>query len=179
MPGLCASVPASIDTFRQPPVISTRMKETALLVPVVVGATCLKMFAQGELPNIGPGLGTLLGNVGIMGVLIWHLWYHTTVAQPKILGSFREEMEKVRQENATERAAERAAYATERAAERAAFATEQQQTREYAEREKAELRAMLLQNMTATRVAVHDVRDTAQVMMNKVAEVALKKETGS
>ena len=102
-----------------------------------------------QAPVIDTGLGSLIGNIGIVGVLVWHLWYHTTRSYPNMLDKFGIELEKMR-----------AAFRHEQEAQRVADAAEQ-----------AELRAMLIQSLQAMRTAVHDVKDTAQVTVGKVAAI--------
>lgn len=133
------------------------MKEV-IYVPVVLGATWLKVFAQSGGTTVDPGLGTLIGNIGIMGVLVWYLWYDTTKSRPKMLDKFGEEQEKIR-----------TAFAAEQHALRMAFATEQAALRDANAKETRELREMLIETMRSMRTAVHDVKDTAQVAITQTA----------
>lgn len=52
---------------------------------------------------------------------------------------------------------------------RGTFEREQHASRDFTAKETAELRSMLIQNLTAMRVAVHDVRGVAQMAINKSA----------
>lgn len=99
---------------------------------------------------VDPGMGSLIGNLGVMGVLIWHMWYHTTKTYPGMLDKFGAELDKIRE----------------------TFAREQSAARVEHDRETNELRNMLYQNMQAMRTAVHDVKDTANTAITKVASGA-------
>lgn len=121
------------------------MRDEVFLIPAVVAATAFKLFAQSGTPTIDPGMGSLIGNLGIMGVLVWHLWYHTTHSYPKMIDKFATEQEKAR----------------------VLFQTEQRELRESNAREQNELRNMLIQTMSAMRTAVHDVKDTANTAITK------------
>ena len=133
--------------------------EHTLLIFLTAGATWLKLFSQGVVSqggvfadaglSVDPGIGSLIGNLGIMGVLVWHLWYHTTHSQPKMLDKFAAEQEKTR----------------------IAFATEQASSRAEHDRRMDQMQAMLMQALAATRTAVHDVKDTVNSVMLK-AEIA-------
>jgi uncharacterized membrane protein YccC len=126
------------------------LKSFVVCAPLgAIGAA--ELFAQAS-PVLDPGLGSLIGNVGVIGVLVWFLWYQTSVANPSMLRKFAEEVDKLR----TDRAVEREKDLSERAREREEDA-----------REKSELRTMLFQTMQSMRTAVHDVKDTAQLAINK------------
>jgi hypothetical protein len=133
------------------------MRDTLIALPVLVAGTLLKILGQAA-PTMDPGIGTLVGNLGIMGVLVWHLWYHTTHSYPKMLERFTAEQD-----------AQRKLFLTEQSEQRSLFAKEQADARAFTARETGELRAMLIQNLQAMRTAVHDVRDTAQTAMLKKA----------
>src|SRR5688572_16624391 len=119
------------------------MKFDLLAVPAACG---LKLLAQS--PVIDPGVGALIGNVGIVGILVWHLWYHTTHSYPKMLDKFGLEVEQMRK-----------TFQQEQREAREHDEREKKEQREHAERQANELRAMLIQNLQAMRTAVHDVRD--------------------
>jgi hypothetical protein len=40
-------------------------------------------------------VGQLVANLGIVGVLVWFLWYNTTIAVPKKDQAFREQLDKM------------------------------------------------------------------------------------
>ena len=101
-----------------------------------------------------PGIASLIGNLGVVGILVWHLWYHTTHSYPRMMDKFADEVEKIR----------------------AAFSHEQVESRNYHEHQTNELRSMLIQSMQAMRTAVHDVRDTAQTAINASAVATEKRE---
>ncbi len=111
----------------------------------------------GQMPGgIDINIGTLVGNLGIVGVLVWHMWYHTTKTYPMMIDRFSVEAEKLR----------------------TTFEKEQEASRRSAEKEMTEMRSMLMQNLTATRTAVHDVRDTAQGVINRIAVSEEKARAG-
>lgn len=126
--------------------METRMDST-ISVPLIMILTCMKIMAQTGSPGLDASIVGLVGNFGIMGVLVWHLWYHTTKSYPNMIDKFTVEQERMRQ----------------------AHLKEQQELRDHCEKENSELRDMLLQNMHAARDAVHDVR-------NAVNTVVLKKQ---
>lgn len=128
------------------------MKDVALTVPLVVAATYLRLVGQNQPSGLGldPGISTLVGNVGVIGVLIWHLWYQTTHSQPQMVKSFAEEVAKLRADRERERAGDEA--------------------------EKRELREMLLESLRSDRRAVHDIRDTAATVINKVNAAAAEEK---
>jgi hypothetical protein len=125
--------------------VSAMPNEPVAASVALLTATGIRLVAQTG--ALDPTLGTLIGNLGIMGVLVWHLWYHTTHSYPQMLSKFTEEVDKLRD----------------------AFQREQEAQRSFASRETAELRNMLIQNLQAMRVAVHDVKDTAQSVMSQSA----------
>lgn len=142
--------------------------KTSLLIGTVTTLSLLLAQAPAPAPPIlDTGLGTLLGNLGIMGVLVWHMWYHTTKTYPMMLDKFSAEVGEMRK-----------SFANEQTALRAAFLTEQAAARDSSARETAELRNMLFQNLQAMRTAVHDVKDTAQTAINRAsAPPAVRWET--
>lgn len=144
------------------------MNRPASVTPeVLVGIGALAAWLFGivaQLPTIDMGLGTLIRDIGIVAVLIWYLYYHTTRTYPNMLKEFSLESEKMR-----------TAFHAEQAAQRAAFETEQNANRVANEAEKAELRSMFVQALKEMRTAVHDVRDTAQVTMTTAKEAIQNK----
>lgn len=116
---------------------------------ILAAVVWVKVLGQGP-PLLDPGIGSLIGNIGIVGILVWHLWYHTTHSYPKMLERFSEEVERVRQQ-----------AAADLAAVRDTFHAEQHETR-----------TMLIQTLQAMRTAVHDVRDVAGATIHKVAAAA-------
>ncbi len=120
-------------------------------------ASGVAFYGQG--PLLDPGVGSVIGNVGIVGILIWHLWYHTSHSYPRMLERFAEEQQRLRD-----------AFSKEQEAIRGAFLEEQRMYREHSSRETMELRNMLIETLRGMRVAVHDVKDTAQVAVTKAAE---------
>jgi hypothetical protein len=131
------------------------------------GSIALKVFGQ-TAPALDPGLVGLIGNLGIVGVLIWHL-YHTTQSHPKMLERFSVEADRMRAESAREQQEARAAFAREQAESRASFLGEQKAQRDFFNKEMAEMRTMLISTLTAMRSAVHEVKDTANTAINQKA----------
>jgi hypothetical protein len=101
------------------------------------------------------GIVALVGNMGIMGVLVWHLWYHTTHSYPRMLDTFTKELGHMRE----------------------AFVSEQNATRSFHDRQSTELRSMLIQNMNSMRTAVHDIKDTAQAVVSRQDLAKMDKDT--
>jgi hypothetical protein len=122
------------------------VKEFLIYVPVLAVTNCFRLLGQAS-PIVDPSISTLVGNIGVIGVLIWFLYYHTTHSYPQMMAKFAEEVEKLRE----------------------SFEAEQQKQRDYYERETANLRQMLIENMKAMRNAVHDIKDTAQTAMYQKA----------
>lgn len=143
------------------------MKLEVTEVSLLFGAATLRLV--GQVPGIDPSLAGLVGNVGIIAVLIWHLWYHTTHSYPKMLQEFGAEAKAMRE-----------AFEKEQDKLRAAFLNEQQLLRSHAATETAELRTMLWGLSREMRTAVHDVKDTAQSTMAKVtlAQAQIDAKTG-
>jgi hypothetical protein len=144
--------------------------------PLVLGATGARVLAQvgnGVVPTFD--IGSLLGNVGIVGVLVWYLWYHTTHTHPAMLKQFGEEAERLRNAFLKEQSDARAAFVQEQQEARAAFIREQTDYRAHSEKQTDELRRMLMTNMSAMRNAVHDVRDVAHVAVTKAAANAAER----
>ena len=145
------------------------MRDDLTFTPVVVAvATGLKLFAQ-QTPegNVDANIGNLVGNLGIMGVLVWHLWYHTTRTYPEMLKNFREEATSLRQAFQEEQAESRQAFLDEQARMRESFLKEQKESRDHDERIQAELRSLYIATAKEFRMAVHDTRDVAQVAINR------------
>ena len=113
------------------------------------------LVAQGGAGGPDTGLVSLFGNLGVMSVLVWHMWYHTTRTYPTMLDRFAAELEKVRE----------------------AFILEQTRSRDFHRAENTELRNLLIANLQVHRAAVHDVRDTAQSALGQVARVVAHQQT--
>lgn len=142
----------------------------ALLAVVGAGAVGGRVAAVlGQVTTaIPPGLADWVGNIGIVGVLIWHLYY-SSQAMPKMLDAFSKEAAAQREANRVDREAERESNRVQREADRAMFRQEQEALRSHSSKETAELRGMLIRSFEEGRRAVHDMRDTAQQVVNQVA----------
>jgi hypothetical protein len=124
------------------------------IIAVVVSNSA---WAEGAANMLDPSLGNLMSNLGIIGVLVWHLWYHTTKGYPQMLQAFSVENAKMRD-----------TFEGAMRADRELFREEQRETR-----------AMFLQSVTAMRTAVHDVKDTAQAVITNDAVQKVKRDNGN
>ena len=115
----------------------------------LIGTGTMRVLAQGS-TSVDPGITSIVGNVGIMGVLVWYLWYHTTHSYPALLDKFAVETKQLRD-----------SFAAETKELRDAFTREQEKLRADHARDVTELRNMLIRSAQAMRVAVHDVKDAA------------------
>jgi hypothetical protein len=153
------------------------MKEALVCGPFVLGSGAARLLSQtatGASPTFD--IGSLLGNIGIVGVLVWYLWYHTTHTHPAMLAKFGDEAERLRTAFLREQNDARAAFVQEQQEARAAFIREQTDYRAHSEKQTDELRKMLMANMTAMRSAVHDVRDVAHTAVVKAAAASVEAE---
>ena len=126
----------------------------------VLAASWLGIIAQSPLPALTFDIGAIVGQLGVVGVLVWYLWYKTARADPKKDEHHSKEIEALR-----------LAFAAEREADREANKEEIKTQRDADAQEKRELRSMVVQMAASMRTAVHDVRDTAQQTITKVAEL--------
>lgn len=125
---------------------------------------------------LDPGLVSLVGNGATVIVLVWYVVYDVRVRSPAMLAAFTAEQNATRAAFADtkgaferEQAAMRLAFSTELATIRAAYVAQHDALIARHDREIAEWRKMLFENMQSMRGAVHDVRDTAQVLLTKQA----------
>ncbi len=146
------------------------------LLPLPFGLG-LVLFAQAT-PPIDSSIISLIGNGVTVVVLAWYVIYDVRTRTPSMLAAFQQELaesrdsfEKEKSEDRQEHAAVvesmRTAFLMEQAELRKTFATEQAQSRAQFSSENESLRKMLWDSMQAMRIAVHDVKDTAQGLMNK------------
>lgn len=147
------------------------MKEALILGPILGIATVFQVFAQqGPDANLNPNVIVgLLGNAGIVGALIWYMWYHTTKSAPKMLDTFSVQLDKQRDD--ADKKIDRL---------RETFEREMARQREHSARETDELRKILMETMRSMRVAVHEVRDAANAAIqesNKVVVAASKSDS--
>ena len=126
------------------------------------GVALAGVFAQaGAELKLDPGISSLVSNLGVIGVLVWYLWYDTTVARPKRDDQFLKESQ-----------SQRESAALEIKAMRETFEAEQRAMRDQHARDMAEMRQMHLAAIKEFRTAVHDMRDAGQVTLNKVQQIA-------
>lgn len=136
------------------------MKELIVVPSIFALLTTFQVFAQNAGDKVDASIATLVGNVGIMGVLIWHLYWTTTRTYPDMLAKFQ-----------SETALMRDAFHEEQAELRGVFDREQRSMRDQHTRELAEMRTLIVTVSENARKAVHDMRDAGQVTLNKVQQV--------
>jgi hypothetical protein len=140
------------------PVTFGEAASTALIGSAAVLAQTVPQVID---PGFGGFIGSL-GNLGVVGILVWHFWYNHTHTNPHMVDMLSANVEK-----------HVAGFGDQTERLREAFAREQNELREHNSRETGELRSMLIQNLNEMRRAVHDVKDTAQLAMNKTTENAV------
>lgn len=136
------------------------MKELIVVPSVFALLTTFQVFTQNAGGEVDPSIATLIGNVGIMGVLIWHLYWTTTRTYPDMLAKFQ-----------SETASMRSVFHEEQEEMRGVFDREQRAMRETHARELAEMRVLVVSVSENARKAVHDMRDAGQTTLNKVQQV--------
>lgn len=162
------------------------MKETLILTPLVAVSTyCQSLFAEGQ-PDVNTNVIVgLIGNAGIVGALIWYMWHRTTKSDPAMLKTFADQLEAERkswevrfEEQRTnsearhektretfEKQVERMRDIFEKQVEKMREATDKE--RQHSARETAELRGVMLEMARNMRVAVHDIKDSANAAILK------------
>ena len=151
-----------------------RLMLELLPLPIGFGAVVLAQHTPVIEPNIIP----LIGNGVTVIILAWYVIYDVRTRTPNMLSAFQMELDKSRAAFENEKAqdreeharvveAMRTAFLLEQAELRKVFTTEQAASRAQSNNEQEALRKMLWDNMQAMRNAVHDVRDTAQGLMNE------------
>lgn len=109
----------------------------------------MRVFAQTG-SEVSPSIISLVGNLGIAGALVWHL-YHTTQAIPKMQDRFSDQLDKIR--------------------EQFEGAIDRLQTTHDAEIQR--LQGMLFDNLKEYRRAVHDTRDVAHTAVMQAKEASV------
>lgn len=128
-----------------------------LLLGSVVGCPLL-VYAQASVDPISGGAGW--AGAGLLGaVLAWLLLVHLPGKDKQLQGFVEAKDAQIR------------GFVAEVAALRLTFTDESEKQRQLFDRKTTELQNMLMSTLQAMRTAVHDVRDTAQVAINKI-EVA-------
>jgi hypothetical protein len=142
-----------------------------LLIPLPLAIGILAQLAQAT--AFDPGLMALVGNGVTVVVLAWYVIYDVRTRTPSMLASFTTEQAASRATFSAAIETMRTTFIAEQNATRIAFASEQAAIRSQYDRELSDMRQMLFDNLTAMRKAVHDVKDTAQVLITKrsVAEL--------
>lgn len=140
---------------------------------VLVGGVQAATVAQASSGlSVDPGVSTLVSNLGVIGVLVWYLWYDTTKSRPKMLADFAAELAATRTAFHAEQAALRADFTQELAAQRAAFQAEQAALRADHAQEMGEMRGMVASVIAHVRTFAHDVKDTANTAIVKATLAA-------
>jgi hypothetical protein len=149
------------------------MNVWAEILPIPFG-TLFVLLAQAASTDPVNGWVPVGTSVVTAGILAWYVIYDVRVRTPAMQKAFQDELEKTR--SAAEKKdiahqalvdAMRAAFLAEQAEMRKAFAIEQAASRSEFGTQMHELRQMAWQAMQSMRGAVHDVRDTANVLMLK------------
>jgi hypothetical protein len=148
-----------------------------LLIPLPLALGILAQLAQA---TFDPGLMALVGNGVTVVVLAWYVIYDVRTRTPSMLSSFTTEQAASRATFSAAIETMRTTFISEQNATRIAFASEQAAIRSQYDRELSDMRQMLFDNLTAMRKAVHDVKDTAQVLIAKrsVADLEQAKAGG-
>lgn len=132
-------------------------------LPLSVFVSSMYLFAQST--GFDPAVVQLVSNLGIVGVLVWYLWYHTTHSYPKMIEKVDGIVNKINDAFLKDQREMRSTFSEEQRAQRVHDSQQREQQREFYLRENGELRAMLIQTLQSMRTAVHDVRDTAQAAL--------------
>jgi hypothetical protein len=137
------------------------------LLPLPTGLLTVLLAQSVTGTGVDPAILSIVGNGVTVVVLAWYVIYDVRVRTPNMLSTFSKENRRGRASYRRIVEEMRATFLAEQNASRSAFAAEQTATRAQYDRELAELRKMLFENMTAMRTAVHDVKDTANALMQK------------
>lgn len=129
------------------------MKES-ILAPFASVLGTLYVLAQAT--GLEPSVITLIGNGVTVAVLAFYVIYDLKTRTPNMLTAFHAEQKATRDEYRAIIDGMREAFLSEQAAMRAQY-----------DGQLAELRRVLFETMKSMRVAVHDVKDTAQTLMSK------------
>lgn len=132
------------------------------------------LWAQAS--GLDPSLANLIGNGVTVAVLCWYVVYDIRVRTPNMLIAFTKEQDDIRKAFKEEQAGSRETFKAEQSAARQTFTAaldailkehrdDRTQMRETHSMEISEWRKMVLDNMQAMRLAVHDVKDTAQMVI--------------
>lgn len=131
-----------------------------------------------QVGGLDPSIANLIGNGITVAVLAWYVIYDVRVRTPAIVNTFAKEQEDLRQTFKDEQAGSRETFKYEQTEMRKNFTVaidallrdnreDQARLREAHAGEIAQWRNMVLDNMHAMRTAVHDVKDTAQMVLTK------------
>lgn len=135
------------------------------LVPLIAVFGAIDAFAQAD--SLSGGAGWV--GAGLLGaVLAWLCFFHLP-AKDKQLKELIDLYAQERVRDRAETTALRDTFSSEMNEIRQSNAAEQKAQREEHARQMSENNAILLQLSKEMRTAVHDVRDTAQVVMTKTA----------
>jgi hypothetical protein len=148
-------------------------------------AAALAVLAQS---TVDPNVLSIVGNGVTVIILAWYVVYDVRVRTPSMVTAFQKEMAEQRNaftKDQTETHLHynliiekiRETFVAEQTQTRTLFTSEQVATRHTYDSELAELRKMLLDNLVGMRTAVHDVKNTAQTLMNKSTEMAHQRKS--
>lgn len=124
--------------------------------------------------GLDPSVANLIGNGITVAVLAWYVIYDVRTRTPAILTTFAREQEEIRKAFKEEQAGSRETFKHEQSNLRQSFTIaidallkdnreDRAKMREAHAAEIADWRKMVSENMQAMRIAVHDVKDTAQM----------------
>jgi flagellar biosynthesis GTPase FlhF len=140
-----------------------------------IGYMTAVLLAQ-SVPSLDPGWGQFFANGVAVGVLAFYVLYDVKVRGPAQQKTFADALELVRAAHQKEQADSRKAFLDEQNASRQAFVVHEAAIRAHYDQEIAEYRQMLRENMQEMRRAVHDVRDTAQIVVSNQDRHAVEQE---
>jgi hypothetical protein len=93
-------------------------------IPVAIAVLGMSVVAQAtDIPG-APGLPNILSSVGVVGALVWHMWFVSARLIPKMQRDFNEALDKLRQTFSEEQRAMRLAFETQLDSQRASHRSE-------------------------------------------------------
>ena len=151
------------------------MRLFAEISPMIIAVSG---WLMAQASGLDPSIANLIGNGVTVAVLAWYVLYDVRVRTPNMLSAFAKEQDEIRKAFKLEQADSRETFARTIDTLRSTFIAEQSEVRREYKQDRAEIRAqhaqeidswrkMVSENMVAMRTAVHDVKDTAQLVMSK------------
>jgi hypothetical protein len=128
--------------------------------------------------DVDTGTAALIGNGVTVAVLAWYVVYDVRIRTPKMLDTFAHEsnqmratftntIDEVRRSFEKEQTDSRLLFLSEQNNIRNTFSQDKQAMREHHERELSDYKKLVLDGLEIHRRAVHDVKNTADVLMKK------------